>query len=149
MQFVLVKVLHILCLIIYYSFFLIKDPDNELDPRVIGGRDALDGEFPWMVSVFQTHALFTLMFKETFYSTKKLFFTTIGGAALRWKIYLQFVLDHSKSVDDSGSLCRFVSRSHSFFNMFYDSFNARELILCLLLGSDIGLDKEIFIYYDK
>jgi len=27
------------------------DYDEELNPRVIGGRDALDGEFPWMVSL--------------------------------------------------------------------------------------------------
>ncbi|GFY41943.1 transmembrane protease serine 2 [Trichonephila inaurata madagascariensis] len=30
---------------------MITDPDEELSPRVIGGRDALDREFPWMVAL--------------------------------------------------------------------------------------------------
>ncbi|GBM64867.1 Transmembrane protease serine 2 [Araneus ventricosus] len=30
---------------------MITDPDEELSPRVIGGRDALDKEFPWMVAL--------------------------------------------------------------------------------------------------
>ncbi|GFU43657.1 transmembrane protease serine 2 [Nephila pilipes] len=30
---------------------MITDPDEELSPRVIGGRDASDREFPWMVAL--------------------------------------------------------------------------------------------------
>ncbi|XP_054711274.1 trypsin-3-like [Uloborus diversus] len=30
---------------------MLTDPDEELSPRVIGGRDALEGEFPWMVAL--------------------------------------------------------------------------------------------------
>ncbi|CAL1287559.1 unnamed protein product, partial [Larinioides sclopetarius] len=30
---------------------MLTDPDEELSPRVIGGRDALDKEFPWMVAL--------------------------------------------------------------------------------------------------
>ncbi|XP_015917849.1 chymotrypsin-C isoform X2 [Parasteatoda tepidariorum] len=36
--------------IVSFDRFL-TDPDEELSPRVIGGRDALEKEFPWMVAL--------------------------------------------------------------------------------------------------